>query len=119
MLWLILLSCARPPLQSGAASWYGAELAGRPTASGAPFDPSALTAAHPWLPLGTVLRVTRIDTGASVRVTINDRGPAIRSRILDLSEAAAERIGMISAGVVQVELRVQSCPRPGACELAQ
>jgi rare lipoprotein A len=31
----------------GEASWYGDAFAGRPTASGEPFDPEALTAAHP------------------------------------------------------------------------
>jgi rare lipoprotein A len=106
---LLLVGCARPVLQTGRASWYGAELAGRPTASGDPFRPGLRTAAHPTLPLGTVLKVTRVDTGRSVRVLVNDRGPYTKGRIIDLARAAARRLDMIDAGVVEVELRVVGC----------
>ena len=75
MWFLLWLACAAPTYQTGVASWYGRELAGRPTASGEPFRPSRRTAAHPKLPFGTVVRVTRLDTQAHVRVVINDRGP--------------------------------------------
>ena len=37
------------------ATWYGNELAGHRTASGAPFNPNGLTAAHKSLPFGTCL----------------------------------------------------------------
>ena len=53
-----------PPALStehGMASYYGNSFAGRPTASGEPYRPSALTAAHRTLPLGAVVRVTRVD----------------------------------------------------------
>jgi Lytic transglycolase len=59
----------------GDCSYYSDALAGRSTASGEPYDPSAYTAAHRELRFGTVLRVTRIDTGASTIVRVNDRGP--------------------------------------------
>ena len=92
---------------SGAASYYSDALAGRPTASGEPYDPRAFTAANRDLPFGTVLRVVRIDTGASVIVRVNDRGPfGQRRRIVDLSRAAAERLDMISRGVVNVRVEV-------------
>ena len=39
--------------EEGKASYYGDELQGQKTASGAKFDPDAMTAAHPTLPLGT------------------------------------------------------------------
>jgi rare lipoprotein A len=59
------------------------------------------------LPFGTVLRVTRSDGGQSVFVTVTDRGPyGPRGRIVDLSRAAAERLGMLRAGVVKVKLEV-------------
>src|SRR6188508_239559 len=59
----------------GQASWYGAQFANRPTASGTLFDPEKLTAAHRKLPLGTKVVVTNLHNGRSVLVTINDRGP--------------------------------------------
>lgn len=114
---LLLLACAaRGPVQTGKASWYGKELAGNPTASGEPFRPSRRTAAHRSLPFGTVVRVTRPDTGDSVRVVINDRGPFVAGRIIDLSRRAARRIDMLQAGVVAVQLQVVGCKeRYGRC----
>ncbi|KHK93639.1 lipoprotein [Novosphingobium malaysiense] len=88
------------------ASYYGNEFAGRPTASGETFDPSALTAAHRTLPFGTEVQVTNELTGASVVVTINDRGPFHGNRVIDLSEAAARKIGLVRRGSGMVELAV-------------
>ncbi len=91
----------------GEASYYGDSLSGHKTASGEPYRPTALTAAHRKLPLGTILRVTRADGTRSVYVRINDRGPYGSSRrILDLSRAAAEQLGMIRAGVLEVRAEV-------------
>jgi len=87
--------------QSGMASYYGSE-SGSQTASGARFNPSAMTAAHRTLPFGTQVRVTNKRNGKTVVVTINDRGPFIRGRIIDLSTAAAGVIGMKSSGVAPV-----------------
>jgi rare lipoprotein A len=83
------------------ASWYGSELAGSPTASGEPYDPSGYTAAHKSLPLGTELVVSY--GGSSVQVTVNDRGPYIPGRELDLSQGAAQAIGLDQAGVDYVD----------------
>jgi rare lipoprotein A len=96
----------------GRASYYADKFAGQTTASGEPFDPDALTAAHPHLPFGTRVRVTRIGggQGRSVTVRINDRGPYSDDRIIDLSEAAARRIGMIEEGVVDVRIEVIELP---------
>lgn len=117
VLLLALLACVPPVLQTGPASWYGKELAGRPTASGEPFRPARLTAAHPTLPFGTVVKVTRTDTGKSVRVVINDRGPYAKGRIVDLARAAARRLDMIEVGVATVELRVVGCRKKyGKCD---
>jgi rare lipoprotein A len=100
-----------PPLfQTGEASWYGAKLAGRKTASGERFDPMAFTAAHNTLKLGTWVEVRRIDTGRTVRVRINDRGPHAGGRIIDLSRRAAEELDLVRLGVVRVELRVVDGP---------
>ncbi len=88
----------------GVASWYGPGFAGRQTASGEPYDPRRLTAAHPTLPLGTRVRVTDLETGRSVIVRINDRGPFVAGRVIDLSRAAAERLGMVERGTARVEI---------------
>jgi rare lipoprotein A len=91
----------------GEASYYGNSLAGHATASGEPYQPLAFTAAHRKLPLGTILRVTRRDGTRAVYVRVNDRGPYGSShRILDLSHAAAERLGMLRAGVLEVRAEV-------------
>ena len=101
-----------PPLAHDAelveASYYGAEFAGRPTASGEFFDPALLTAAHRTLPLGSLVQVVEATSGRSVTVRINDRGPFHGDRAIDLSEAAARQIGLVSAGVGKVALRVLS-----------
>ena len=91
----------------GSGSYYADKFAGRATASGALYEPSGFTAAHRNLPFGTVLRVTRVDGGQVVYVRVTDRGPfGPRGRILDLSRAAAERLGMLRAGVVKLMVEV-------------
>jgi rare lipoprotein A len=45
-----------------------------------------------------------------VIVRINDRGPYADDRIIDLSEAAAQEIGMIEEGVVDVRVDVLERP---------
>jgi rare lipoprotein A len=79
----------------GGASWYA--LHSR-TASGERMNPSALTAAHRTLPLGSRVKVTNQRNGKTVVVRINDRGPFVRGRMLDLSKGAAGRLGFIGAG---------------------
>ena len=90
----------------GEASYYGHELAGNRTANGERFNPSALTAAHRSLPMGTRLRVTNMSNGRSVIVRINDRGPFVRSRIIDVSLEAARQIRMVGSGKAQVKLEI-------------
>lgn len=115
---LLLLACgprAIPAMphaegERGLASYYGEAFRGRPTASGEPFSPDAMTAAHRTLRFGTWVEVTREDTQARVRVRVNDRGPFVRGRIVDLSFAAARALGMIQQGIVRVELRVVQGP---------
>jgi peptidoglycan lytic transglycosylase len=92
--------------QRGLISMYGDEFAGRKTASGEPFDPSALTMAHRTLPFGTRVRITNLENHRSVTVVVNDRGPFVSGRIADLSEAAARRIGMVADGVVEALLEI-------------
>jgi rare lipoprotein A len=92
LFWMASEDASAQSLQE--VSCYGAELAGSPTASGEPFDPSAFTAASPWLPFGTVVGVHAEDTGGYVEVTINDRGPYVGGRTLDLSCGAMQALGL-------------------------
>lgn len=93
-------------IKGGTASFYGRELRGNRTASGERFNPDDLTAAHPSLPFGTMLRVTNPRNGDSVMVRVNDRGPFHSNRVIDLSEAAAKEIGIARMGSGKVELAV-------------
>lgn len=84
------------------ASYY---TEGTHTASGERYRPDGLTAAHPTLPMGSVVRVTNLRNNQSVVVRINDRGPARWThRGIDLSRGAALRLDMIQAGVIPVSV---------------
>lgn len=95
-----------PFAEVGLASWYGNRHAGRKTASGEPFDPGALTAAHRTLPLGALVRVTNLGNRRTVEVRINDRGPFDTSRIIDLSKHAAEVLGFTDDGTTRVRIEL-------------
>ena len=98
------LACLGAPAQAEIASYYGSELAGRRTASGERFNPSAMTAAHRTLRFGTRVRVTNSRNGRSVVVRINDRGPFVKGRSIDLSSGAARAIGMGSSAQVRMQV---------------
>jgi len=91
---------------TGLASWYGPGLRGRHTASGEIFNPKALTAAHPTLPFGTLVEVSRVNRKKSVVVVITDRGPFVAGRAIDLSRAAARRLHMSYLGTAEVRIQV-------------
>jgi rare lipoprotein A len=99
------VSKAAPSLK-GVAAVYADKFNGRKTSSGQRFSQQALTAAHKTLPLGTIVRVTNVRNNQSVDVVVNDRGPWHKSRVIDLSSAAANKIGMLRAGLAQVELEI-------------
>jgi len=116
----VLFGCAGPSaagprraipgaVQEGRASYYDPALAGHKTATGERYNPRALTAAHPTLPLGTWVRVTR-PNGPSVEVRINDRCSAHGRHIIDLSMAAARKLQMVRAGSVLARLEVIAPP---------
>ena len=96
----------------GIASWYGAVLDGHMTASGERFDMYAMTACHPTLPFGTLVKVVDENTKRSVVVRINDRGILSEGRIIDLSYAAAEQLKIVKAGLAPVDVEVISLGHP-------
>lgn len=91
---------------TGEASYYADSLAGRRTASGVPYRPNEMIAAHKTLPFGTLLRVTNLANGRVVEVRVVDRGPYAKGRILDLSRRAAEELGFIRQGHTRVRIEV-------------
>ena len=93
---------------AGLASWYGEQFHGNQTASGEIYNMYEHTAAHRTLPFGTVVRVRMVENRKSVVVRINDRGPFASGRVIDLSYAAARDLGIVQAGVAEVELEVVS-----------
>ncbi|MBN7813805.1 septal ring lytic transglycosylase RlpA family protein [Algoriphagus pacificus] len=93
-------------IQEGVASFYGKRFHLRKTSNGEIFHMDSLTAAHKTLPFGTILKVTRVDTGASIFVKINDRLPRYSKRIIDLSRGAATKLDMIHDGISVVRLEV-------------
>lgn len=90
--------------ESGLASWYRPSAGQRRTADGETARADGLTAAHPFLPFGTAVRVTDVETGRSVTVRVDDRGPFVGGRIIDVSAAAATRLGIRQNGIARVRL---------------
>ena len=74
----------------GAASWYAFT--------------GTMSAANPWLPIGSYVRVTNTENGKSVIVRINDRGPFVLGRIIDLDKVAFQKIASPGAGVIGVTM---------------
>lgn len=104
----------------GYASYYSRRFEGRRTASGEAYVGSRYTAAHPHLPLGTAVRVTRVDGDRSVVVHVNDRGPSRshqrRGVVIDVSLAAARELDLLRAGRARVivEILPGAMPEPPA-----
>ncbi len=98
--------------EEGLAVYYSDKFHGRKTANGELYDKNKLTAAHRTLPFGTILRVTNLRNRRSLELRINDRGPFNnRKRIIDISRKAAEKLGMIQAGVARVRVEIVSIPK--------
>jgi rare lipoprotein A len=92
---------------TGQASYYADSLSGNRMASGERYESTKPVAAHRTLPFGTLLRVIRISDGKMLVLRVADRGPhGSKQRVLDVSRAAAERLGMVRAGVVDVRVEV-------------
>ena len=73
--------------------WYH----GRTTACGQTYQHWGLSAAHPWLPCGTNVRVSH--KGRSINVRITDRCDC---NSIDLSAGAAYRLGVPLDGIATV-----------------
>jgi rare lipoprotein A (peptidoglycan hydrolase) len=90
------------PREVGRAAWYGPRLLGDRTASGDRLDAIHATAAHRWLPLHSLVRITNLENGRTVVAEVNDRGPVSHSLIIDLSPRTARELHMIHQGIAHV-----------------
>jgi peptidoglycan lytic transglycosylase len=108
---ILIASCKSGggPTTEGIASYYHNSLAGRPTASGAKYDPTQNTCAHRTLPFGSEVEIEDVKTGRTARCVINDRGPYAKGRLIDMSRSVAEDLGVYGKrGVAKVKVRVLS-----------
>jgi rare lipoprotein A (peptidoglycan hydrolase) len=97
-------------------SWYGEDFDGLPTATGETYDMYAQTAAHPTLPLGSIVRVVNPRNHRSQVVRINDRGPYVEGRELDVSYQVARELGFDQHGTAKVRLELLKVPPRPASE---
>ena len=95
-------------IQRGIASWYGPNFHSKLTSNGEKYNMYASTAAHKTLPMNTIVKVDNLNNGKSTIVRINDRGPFVNGRIIDLSNKAANDIGIVNIGTVDVKVTVLS-----------
>jgi len=91
--------------ERGRASVYTDGFDGQPTANGEIFDETAMTAAHPSLPLPSLVQVINEDNSREVVVRVNDRGPFDGKRILELSPRAGSVLGISQGGGASVRVR--------------
>ncbi|HOV14315.1 MAG TPA: septal ring lytic transglycosylase RlpA family protein, partial [Spirochaetota bacterium] len=90
--------------QTGVASWYGPNFHGKMTANGEIFNTNDYTAAHKTLPFGSIVKVISLENQQETIVRINDRGPFKKDRIIDLSKAAADKLGVLKHGTMNVKI---------------
>ena len=90
----------------GQASWYGPGHYGKKTASGEILKQGTMTAAHSSLPMGTKVKVTRLDNNKSVTVVINDRKPFKQGTVIDLAHGSATALDVDDDGKTAVEVEV-------------
>jgi rare lipoprotein A (peptidoglycan hydrolase) len=106
-----LISSPKPlKVWEGVSSWYGEDFDGQPTANGETYDMYAATAAHPTLPLGSVVRVVNLRNHRSQVVRINDRGPYVEGRELDVSYGVAQKLGFEHRGLDRVRIELLEVP---------
>ena len=90
----------------GQAAWYGPGYYGKKTTSGEILREGTMTADHSSLPMGTKVKVTRLDNNESVTVVINDRKPYRQGTVIDLAHGAAMALDVDDDGKTNVEIEV-------------
>jgi len=90
--------------EEGTASWYGIEFHGKKTANGEIYNIDDITAAHPTLPLPSLIKITNLNNNKSAIVRVNDRGPFAKNRIIDVSKKTSEILGFKNKGTTKVRV---------------
>jgi rare lipoprotein A len=105
---------SRQPIYSeeGMASWYGPNYHAHRGANGQIYDQNGISAAHRTLPMGSLIKVTNLQTGQTAIMRITDRGPFVPDRIIDLSATAAKEVGVWRPGTARVRIDVYDTPHP-------
>ncbi len=98
--------------QLGKASYYGRRFSGRKMADGRRYSPHGIAAASKTLPIGTVAKVTNLETNDSAIVQVEDRGPHVPGRIIDVSTRIASELRMKRDGVIEVAVQPIAVPHP-------
>ena len=98
--------------EEGMASWYGPNYHAHRGANGQIYDQNGISAAHRTLPMGSLIKVTNLQTGQTAIMRITDRGPFVPDRILDLSVTAAKQVGVWRPGTARVRIDVYDTPHP-------
>ena len=98
--------------EEGMASWYGPNYHAHRGANGQVYDQNGVSAAHRTLPMGSLIRVTNLQTGQTAVMRITDRGPFVPDRIIDLSIGAAKEVGVWRPGTARVRVDVYETPHP-------
>ena len=88
------------------ATYYANKFHQRTTASGETYLKTGYTCANNTYPLGTYLLVRNPDNGEEVIVKVNDRMSKRVKAKLDLSYAAADKLGIVRAGIKSLEIVV-------------
>lgn len=93
-------------VEVGIASYYGGGdvFHGRKTSTGQVFDMHEISAAHKYLPLPCIVRVTNLENGRTLKVPVVDRGPFVDDRVIDLSRKAAQLLGFHQKGLAKVRV---------------
>lgn len=92
--------------ETGIGAVYPADAPRKPTANGEIYDPAEVTAAHPTLPLPSLVRVTNLENGRSLVARINERGPAANNRLILLSRRGAQLLGYETAGTARLRVQI-------------
>lgn len=91
--------------ETGRAVAFDAAVAGRRTAAGETYAPETIVAAHPTLPLPSLVQVTDLDTGRELIVRVVDRGPFEGRGLIALSPGALKALGAGEGGAARVHVR--------------
>ncbi len=104
----------------GMASYYPKDEDKRKTFSGDIYEMTAMEAAHKTFPMGSLIKVTNLETGKEVMLRVNDK-PNTSERIMDMTLAAADSLGMVKddKAVIPVKTEIVALGLPRANNLRQ